>query len=238
MEVLEKIVDMKVKDRLIKVKFRKEETSVNVLYETSFSLYEGKLYGILCNHRECGWGISYLLSGKEKISEEYIVIGGKDYVKGQNVKEGWYVGEGIKIALFHEKTLKKQIAFALKKSGVQMGVDDIIKKFDLSLDKINHKFSHLGWESWRASVAIGYAYGKKIFCFPWLDTSYFKEIIYNTGFFSYIDILKKEGKTIVIPTTDKFILENISDKIIRLCDPRFHEYKYIEEFIQQQKDMV
>lgn len=233
-----KVIEVGTKDRLMHVRFRNQEYSINTLYENTFSFHGGKLYGILCNHGECGWGLSYLLSGRENVYEENIIVGGKQYKKGEIVEEGWYIGEGIKNRSFMEKTLIEQIKYSLKKSKSKLCSDDIIKKFDLSTDIINYKFSHLGWKSWRASVAIGYAYEKEVFCFPWLDTAYLKDIIYNTGFFFFLDILRKKNKVIILPSSDRILLESISDNVIEVNDPRFHEYKYIQDFIKQQKNNI
>lgn len=230
-------VFIKTEERLIKATFRKQECSRISLYKVECCFQGGKLYGILCNHNESGWGISCLLSGKLKLDDEIILINNKKYIKNDRIKEGWYVGEGLykkQFCLF-EKTIKQQIAFALKHSQLNMTVDEIINKFELSQCRINNKFSHMSWESWRASVAIGYAYGKYIFCFPWLDTNYLKNIIFDTGFLFYIKILRDAGNIIILPSSDEFILRKISDEIIKINDPSFHEYKYIEKYIQEQK---
>lgn len=239
MAVLEKVVDMKISDRLLQVKFRKQEYSTNVLCEKSFSFYTGKIYGILCNHNECGWGVSYLLSGRAAIDQEKIFINGKEYNKGEIIKEGWYVGEGINKKFFCplNNTLKKQILFALKQSKINQNLNDVIDKFELSRDKIDCKFFKLGWESWRASVAIGYAYGKKIYCYPWMDTAYLKELIYNSGFIFYSNILKNAGNITILPASDRCLLEMICDEIITINDSRFHQYTFIEEYIKQQKNL-
>lgn len=239
MAILEKVnkVYIKIEERIVNVMFRKQEYSTISLYNMECSFEGGRLYGILCDHNESGWGISCLLSGRLKLNDEIVLINNKRYIKNDRIKEGWYVGEGLykKQCCLFEKTIKQQIAFALKHSQLNMTVDDIINKFELSQHRINNKFSHMSWESWRASAAIGYAYGKCIFCFPWLDTAYLKDVIFSTGFLFYIKILRDAGTIIILPSSDEFILRKISDEIIKINDPSFHEYKYIEKYIQEQK---
>lgn len=227
------VVSMSVKERIIEVQFRRTEKSSNILCEKDFSFLGGNLYGIKCNPTECGWGISYLLAGRAELHEEQVSVNGKKYEKGEIIEEGWYVGEGIyKKNRMCKKTVKQQIRIALKHSGRKESVNDIIDKFGLSEDRVDIKFSNLSWESWRASVAIGYAYGKSVFCFPWLDTAYFKDIVFNTGFGFYIDILKKEGKVILLPMAGGRLLEKVADQVIEINSSRFHEYKFIDEFIE------
>lgn len=226
-------VTMSVKERIIGVQFRKRENSWNFLCEKEFSFLGGNLYGIKCNHAECGWGISYLLAGRTELYEEQVLINEKKYGKGGVIKEGWYMGEGIHIKGREcNKTIRQQIRIALKQSGRKESVNDIIDRFELSKDRIDIKFSNLSWESWRASAAIGYAYGKSIFCFPWLDTAYFEDIVFNTGFGLYLDILRKAGKIILLPMAEGSLLEKVADQVIEINSSRFHEYKFINEFIE------
>ena len=63
------------------VKFRDREAAANRLYDTNIFIQKNKLCGLLCKHGECEWGISYLLSGREQIEEEEIVIAGKSIRK-------------------------------------------------------------------------------------------------------------------------------------------------------------
>lgn len=83
------------------------------LYEESFLLEKGKMYGFLGEHGEGGGGISWLLSGRAKLEDEKVNVFGKEYGKGETVEEGWCLGEGIPGM---DKTARREIAAALKMS--------------------------------------------------------------------------------------------------------------------------
>lgn len=218
------------------VKFRSLTKSIDLLYNEEFLFRQSKVYGVFCNHGEGGWGLSYLLSGKAPINDENIRVGSHIYDKNDYVEEGWYVGEGLKRrGIFtQEMTVKNQITTALNNSNINLSTNEIISKFDLNQDRVSYKLSHLSWESWRASIAVGYAGGKKIYCFPWLDTAYLKDVILNTGFLFYINILRENGAVIIIPSSDKLLLNYISDEIVILNNPRFHNYEEVKEYVEKQ----
>lgn len=70
-------------------------------------------------------------------------------------------------------------------------------------------------------MAIGYAYGKKIFCFPFTNPSTLNNIITNSQLPYYINELKKDGMCVIIPTYKKDLLELLADEYIVLNNPRF-----------------
>ena len=82
-------------------------------------------------------------------------------------------------------------------------VEDVIRKFHLTPERLSVRLSVLSWERWRASAAIGYAYNCKIFCFPWLNTCYSNNTI-----------------------------EMIADEIIEINNPRFGISSLAKEVIE------
>lgn len=225
-------------DRIIYSKKEKYHVDIqfssDVLYDTPEIVFEkGKIYGILCKCREGGQGITKLLTGNEYIDNEKIWIDDKLYKKGERVREGWMIGKGFENLFLYHKTVKQQIEYALKKSKKNMSVDDIVKKFELTPERLVCKVYYLSGERWRATVAIGYACGKQIFCFPWLDYLTLENII-TTGYaLLYADILRKEGNIIIIPSAEREILEYITDEIIELKNPRFHNEESILNYLRQ-----
>lgn len=210
------------------------QTSYDILYNTSEIVFErGKIYGILCKCGEGGQGITNLLTGNDYIDKEKIHIDGKLYKKGEKISEGWEMGKGFKNLFLYNKTVKQQIEHALKKSKKNMTVDDIVKKFELTPERLGCKIFNLSGERWRASAAIGYAYGKKIFCFPWLDNVTLENVI-TTGYaLLYADILRKEDNIIIVPTAEREILEYITDEIIELRNPQFHNNQSVLKYLKQ-----
>jgi len=188
------------------------------------SFFSGKAYGIIGECGSGGWGLSSVLTGRDTQPTQKILINEKEYFQEDLKQFGWYVGDGIekKYLFGKEKSVLEQIKFGVKSHNSEISVDEIVQKFHLSKDRLDMKLSNLSWEKWRASTAIGYALQRKIFCFPWLNTAQVNDLILNTGLHIYIDILKKEGATIIVPTEKKEALEGIVDEYVILNNPR-HE---------------
>lgn len=180
----------------------------------------GKSYGIIGECGSGGWGLSYVLSGRDTCPKQKIFTNEKEISQEDLKRIGWYVGDGIeRNSVFNrEKSIKKQLQLGVKQN--KHCVEEIVNKFNLSHDRLNQRLSELSWEKWRASIAIGYAHNKKIFCFPWLNTAQVNDLILNTGFHIYSDILKKEGAIIIVPTDKKETLEFIVDEYVVLNNHR------------------
>lgn len=56
--------------------------------------------------------------------------------------------------------------------------------------------------------------GKEIFCFPWMYPRMLMDIVAKTGYFSYVEELKKAGGIVIAPASHRGILEEITDEII------------------------
>lgn len=222
-------------ERALNTKFRNEDKWWEYIKDKKYEFSGGKIYGLLSEIGEGGNAISYILSGREKIKCEKLFISNndiqKEYVENKRCQEGWLVGEGIgKHGAFNEKTIVNQIKTALKVSKSKYTASEIIDLFELSYDRINNKFSHMSWEGWRASVAIGFAMDKYVYCFPWKEKAYLKNIVLNTGFSFYINILKAEEKIVLIPSNDRKLLELFCDEVIEVKNHTEDEYKYIKDY--------
>lgn len=125
-----------------------------------------------------------------------------------------------------DKSARKEIAFALKKSKSGFSVQDIVDKFHLTEERLDVKVQYYSWEIWRLSAAIGYALGKKIFCFPSLDTARVIDIVRSTAFYIYVEKLRREGCILLLPSSNREILESLADEIIELNNPRFRDLKW------------
>ena len=96
-----------------------------------------------------------------------------------------------------KKTIKTLINEALKHSNINVTSDDIEKMFDLDTERINRPIKCVGNEKFRAMAAIGYAYGKEVFCFPWMSQKRFK--YYNQNLSGTIKKLESLNKIVIVP---------------------------------------
>lgn len=182
----------------------------------------GKVYGIIGECGSGGWALSYLLSGRDASPNQKILVNNQEISQTDLKRLGWYVGDGLirnKI-INSEKSVLKQLQLGVKHNINSITVEEIVDKFNLSHDRLHKKLNELSWEKWRASIAIGYAHNKRIFCFPWLNTAQINDLILNTGFHIYTDILREEGSILIVPTNTKEALELIADEYIVLNNAR------------------
>lgn len=210
-------------------------SAIDDITDLQYVFSSGKIYGIIGECGSGGWGLSYLLSGKDTCPKQEIIINENNAFQKDLKKIGWYVGDQIqrKNFLCKEMSIIKQLQLGVKQSNNKISVDEIVQKFNLSHDRLNKKISELSWEKWRASIAIGYAHNKRIFCFPWLNTAQINDLILNTGLHIYSDILRKEGNLIIIPTGKKEALEYIADEYLILNNPRHTISNMTKEILEE-----
>ena len=85
--------------------------------------------------------------------------------------------------------------------------------FCLSDGRFKRPLSEVSGEIWLISLAVNFALGKDIFCYPWLnqlDIERFKTAYEH----NVIDFLKKENKIIIVPSSQKKILRRYCDHMI------------------------
>lgn len=211
---------------------------MDLLYDTQFEFESGKTYGLIGEYGSGGWALSRILSGQEPIQNEKIFLDDVQMPNDMFNKLGWYVGKPIYSAKFirKEKTVKQCLIES--KRGIE-NIVDIMKDFHLSEDRLDYGITNLGYEGWRASLAIGFVKGKKIFAFPYMDTSMLYDIMTIGGIYMCLDKLKENGSIIILPTSREENVHLIADEIVKLCNPRFKlkcsENEYVKDYYANKK---
>lgn len=107
-----------------------------------------------------------------------------------------------------QKAVKSLIQTGLRNHGTTISFDEIKNIFHLDEQRINRNLSCVGNEIFRAMAAIGYAWGKEIYCFPWLSQKRYE--YYHNNIKDLSKILLSLDKTIVLPlgvnTTDSLVV--------------------------------
>lgn len=121
-----------------------------------------------------------------------------------------YVGEDAGLRKWgglKPMTVAEQIQYGVKKGySFCNSIEGIKLQFELSSGRFNRPIKYCSGERWRASMAIGYALGKRIYCFPWLNTRFIKSLSCLKICF---DLLLKHGAIIIIPTSKGSVLDEI-----------------------------
>ncbi|MBQ9070566.1 MAG: hypothetical protein IJY23_04380 [Clostridia bacterium] len=152
------------------------------------------------------WGISYYISmfntdvDKKLFSEPFTaLVDGKEVTLQDLSKQACYLDQTV-YPLFKSKrkTVYQLIKKGLKASGLKTTPEEICNLFSLSPGRIIKPIKSVGNERFRAMCAVGYAYGKQIFCFPWLS----KKMInyYGNNISWLLDILEKLNVIVILPS--------------------------------------
>lgn len=181
---------------------------------------QGNLYGIIGEFGDGGAALSCGITGNTNYYEGQIFIDDKETSIEYLAKNSWYVGSDLYSSnskkLFGSKprmtknTIKEQIEYGIKKINHDLDFCTVQSIFALSNERVSRNIDYISGERWKASVAIGFANGRSIFCYPWFnsrDIDHLEEQLMCT-----ITALLDFGCIVIIPTTKKVNIEKISNK--------------------------
>lgn len=120
------------------------------------------------------------------------------------------------------KPVRKQLTEALNipnRYAIQ-SVTELMELFRLDEDKLDSPLSTYGDQIWPATIAIGLARGKRIFCFPWMNPTYIKAHL-DGWLGNSIRLLKRYDAWAVLPTSNPQALAGLVDDIFTVIGP-FH----------------
>ena len=149
------------------------------------------------------WAVSYLLSMYGYRPKDFILfeqpiatVNNEPVLLNKLSEYSCYMDNSY--PLFSAKSsIKKSIIKGLKQSKSNYSYDDIKNLFGLDGDRIEHSLKGVGNEKFRAMAAIGLAYEKEIFCFPWLSKKQFEN--YHSNLTELLSILEKLEKIAIVP---------------------------------------
>ena len=184
-------------------------TVVDYLEGKSFVFNKGNVYGLIGEFGEGGVAFSCGIAGNTNYYEGEIYIDNLESSIEDVVSYSWYVGTDLSYykskSLFHKRarinknTIKEQIQYGIRTKKTELDFYTIQKMFDVSSERITRNIEFVSGERWKASAAIGYANGKKIFCYPWMNTKEIERLKDQTK--KTIKCLIDNGCIVIIPTT-------------------------------------
>ena len=152
------------------------------------------------------WGISYIISmfdelkkNKDYFLESIITtVNDKEFSISELSKQSCYLDETL-YPLFYSKrkTVVQLIAKGLKRSQMDTTVDEVCNLFKLDSQRIHRPIYQVGNERFRAMAAVGYAFGKQVFCFPWLSKKMFD--YYTNNILWLLDIIETLNLVAIVP---------------------------------------
>lgn len=159
-----------------------------------------------------GWALSTILSGKDRTFEGKILFNNQEVTYREIVQNSCYVGEdsGLKKRFgLVPMTVQEQIRYGISKGlSFNNDIEQIRKMFGISEERFNRSMKYVSGERWRASMAIGYSFGKSIYCFPWINSKFI--ISREENLKICFDSLRAIDAIIIIPTTNSYVIERIT----------------------------
>jgi ABC-type oligopeptide transport system ATPase subunit len=182
------------------------------LRPSDFEFYAGNLYGIIAEFGSGGAALSCCLTGNAKFYEGKIYIDDREETISSIVKNSWYVGYDLygSRTPFRRKTIKEQIKAGIQATHCKLNADTIQNMFCVSNERVGRSIKKVSGERWKASIAIGYAYGKKIYCYPWMnsrDVEHLKEQMKKN-----IEVLTNNKCIVILPTTSEENIKKLSKR--------------------------
>lgn len=182
-------------------------------YYKDLELASGKIYGLISEYRQGCMYLSYLLGGKIDFGELQICIDGVNVSREYLNSISWNL-EPLK-EKYKNKTVKKSIEKALIKNKCKATFEEFAEAFYLDERRYDLKLQYLSGERWRASAALGYASGKKIFYAPYRPSSFYHSM-YQSNLFKALRFLSDNGSIVVLPVGSDTFIKNVVDECIYL----------------------
>ena len=151
------------------------------------------------------FAVSYLLSMYNKCVRKrsfnyplVLTIDGQQTDLEKFTKRCCYLDEGeYPLLKSKRKTVRQLIKKGLKKSKIDKTPDEVIELFRLTPERIDRPICSVGNERFRAMAAVGYSYGKEVFCFPWLSKRMFD--YYTNNILWLLDIFEELKVIAIVP---------------------------------------
>ena len=180
---------------------------IDVIKEKEFQFSSGinKLFGDI----DSGiFGISYLIAMYDKINKKELFCSDKTIVDGITTplsaltKISCYIDESYPLfsdkRLFgRKKTVKQRIECGLKKSKLPYTATEVLDIFKVQEHHREVFINQTGTERYKVMLAIGFAYGKEVFCFPWFSKSRYEAFLMHIT--HTINLLSDLNKIVILP---------------------------------------
>ncbi len=192
-------------------------THSDTLFKQRLTFESGKTYGIISEYGQGCELLSYLLGGalsEKSYAEQNILLDGKAITAAELSYLAWEI-EPYKTK-YENLIVKKSIENALKNNFVSDDFDTIAKHFGLTEARYDRKLKQLSGERWFASMAIGYALGKRIFFAPYQTSSFYKQC--SVRFRSAMAKLKAENCIVLFPCGTDRVLSSLVDECVFVDD--------------------
>ena len=158
----------------------------------------------LCGEIDSGtWAISYLISMYKYRPKDFVLFEPPKITINDN---SFNLNDFFEYTCYMDKiyplfannsTVEKLIVKGLKHSKSEYSTEEIKRLFKLDNERFKRSLNGTGNEVFKAMAAIGFAYGKEVFCFPWFSNMRFKN--YHKNITDLLDVLSNLNKIVILP---------------------------------------
>jgi hypothetical protein len=182
------------------------------MFYGSFSCFNaefqfGKSYLLRPRFKADAWAVSWIVAGALK-HQGRIFKDGAEYTARQRFRDDWRVQDShndIKLFGLIDRTVQGYVRYAQKHSRLERvpSEEEIREVFKLTTARYTRPMHHLSGEAWRASCAVGYVLGRKIFCFrPMMQATI--EQYDEVWFAEMLSFLTQSGILVIMPIENSY----------------------------------
>lgn len=187
------------------------------LKQGNYDFISSRVYAFVGDPNGGGYALSCLLAGLADPGKNQVRVDGNLLDLSELKKISCYIGCGLQGFLNKKLTVKQQIIKALNESAdpksFDRAFDMIADKFALTPERINRRFAYTGNEHWRASIAIAYAGGKRIYCSPFIDEQIWEDHL-RIQLETWIRMLRDEDRLVFLPVSGISKFRGLADEVI------------------------
>ena len=208
-QITENMIDINAVDTVISVKlrsgvYRKRLTAGEYTFDKGITALVGGV-------NSAAAGLAYLASGRCSFGGCTVSIDGIQVTRRELSEESCLLGSmpGFQSILTVRQLIKRALSHNVNEG---YDVDTVAGKFCLTPERMERKLQYNGNERYRASAAVGYAYGKHIYCVGYMEHFMFEKN-YKACLIPFLKLLRDEGMTVLFATDDAGNAEAIADRI-------------------------
>ncbi len=193
------------------------ETLARFSYDFTF----GKSYLLDAELGHGAWALCWMIGGAIMREAGEIKRDQHSYSQKERLNAAWFVRfsefKGVRAS---HRTVQAHVRQGLKVANnpYLRSEQEIIAHFNLAPERYNRAIRSQSSEGWRASCAIGMAYGKQIFCFPYLEylRPGFVDEYHALWLKNMFDLLRDSGALVLIPARAVHLARTLCDEIVRI----------------------
>lgn len=193
-------------------------TSSDLLFENDiYSFHRGE--NILRGEIDSGvWAVSYLLSMYTYAPKDFVLfqpataeVDGATVGLDELSKKACYMDYTYYPLFRSRASVRQLIKRGLNQThltlfGAPLTVDDVCEMFMFDDERSQRRIAYCGNESVSSMAAVGYAFGREIFCYPWHSVKRFNCFRYR--FYYAFELFERLGLMAIVPVGEGEINED------------------------------